>query len=628
MNETSTLTVTSVKDLRRIESTPLWERIGAQNVPAALENVAARYPDRPALTFLPDAKLDTAPDVLRYGDLMRKIRQAANLFRALGADEHNAVAFLLPPIPAAYITLWAAETASRACPINYLLDTEHIAHLLEAAGATILVALAPCDALDIWSKVATLQERVPGLQHVIPVSCDGSVDPGGFDALVAQQPDAALAFHRDIGPDDVAALFHTGGTTGTPKLAQHTHGNQLHASWGASVMYRTTCEDAMINGFPLFHVAGSFVFGLSTLLAGGNVILPSLLGMRDKAFVSRYWQFAARERATLLAGVPTVVSTLLDVDPAGADISRVRCMLTGGSPLPTELAASFERRLGIPVRNILGMTECAGVVSIVPVDMPRKPGSRGLPVPYSEVRVLRMGGSLSSGDFCAPGESGIVVLRGPNVSPGYTHSARNPGTFEDGWLISGDIGHIADDGQVHLTGRAKDVIIRSSHNIDPSMIEEALMRHPSVESAAAVGEPDEYAGELPVAFVTLRADARLSAEELLEFAVPYIGERPAVPKRISIIEHIPVTPVGKIYKPALRLMAMERAIGERVAQCAVLGHDVVVSGVDHGARLSMQFVIGEGAQNGDQLERELERIMAPFPIAYSVIRESGYHPPL
>lgn len=625
---TTHLSVGGAEDLRHIESVPLWDRVGASNVPAALENVAARYPDRPALTFLPDASLETTPDVLRYSDLMRKIRQAANLFRALGADEHNAVAFLLPPIPAAYITLWAAETASRACPINYLLDTEHIAHLLEASGATILVALAPCDALDLWSKAATLQARVPGLRHVILVSSDGSADPGSFDALIAQQPDAALAFDREIGPDDVAALFHTGGTTGTPKLAQHTHGNQLHASWGASVMYRTTYEDAIINGFPLFHVAGSFVFGLSTLVAGGNVILPSLLGMRDKAFVSRYWQFVARERATLLAGVPTVVSTLLDIDPGGADISRVRCMLTGGSPLPTELAASFERRHGIPVRNILGMTECAGVVSIIPVDMPRQPGSCGLPVPYSEVRAVRMGGSVSDGDFCEPGESGVVVIRGPNVSPGYTDPARNAGTFEAGWLISGDIGHIAEDGQVHLTGRAKDVIIRSSHNIDPSMIEEALMRHPAVEAAAAVGEPDEYAGELPVAFVTLRPGADLSAEELLAFAVPYIGERPAVPKRISIVERIPVTPVGKIYKPALRLMAMERAIGERVAQCAVLGRDVVVSGVDHGARLSMQFVLREGAPNIDQIERELGRIMAPFPITYNVIRESGYHPPL
>ena len=242
-------------------------------------------------------------------------------------------------------------------------------------------------------------------------------------------------------------------------------------------MFAMTPDDTILNGFPLFHVAGSFVFGLSALLSGAQVVLPTLLGLRNPRLVARYWDVVEQQRVTLLAAVPTVISTLLGVDRGSADISSVRALLTGGSPLPTELAAEFERRLAIPVRNILGMTECAGVISIEPCLAPRLAGSCGLRLPYTQV------------EAAAPG---VLRVCGPNVGPGYADTTKNPGTFDDdGWLSSGDIGHIDAEGRIFVTGRAKDVIIRSAHNIEPGMIEEALMRHPAVALVAAVGEPDD-----------------------------------------------------------------------------------------------------------------------------------------
>jgi len=626
------IAIGSVEDLRRLEAVDLWQRIGATSVLAAIEQSAARYPDRPALTFLPDANPNTPAQVLSYTRLVEKIRQSANFFRDLGADEHSSVAFLLPPIPATYLTLWGAETASRACPINYLLDVEHIRHLLIAAKATVLVALAPCAELDIWDKALALRTSTPGLKHLIAVeptadfsvdfSVDGSVDlnSNALHAQIRCYPKDRLTFTRDIVADDVAALFHTGGTTGTPKLAQHTHGNQLHASWGAARMYRTTHTDVMLNGFPLFHVAGAFVYGLSMLMSGANVVLPTLTGMRNKAFVARYWAFVVRERVTLLAVVPTVMSALLSAPEQAGNPSKgcARCALTGGSPLPSEVARAFEERFGMPVRNILGMTECAGVVSIIPVDMPREAGSCGLPLPYSEIRALRFDGSIERGDFCAAGETGILALRGPNVSPGYTEATRNAGTFEGGWLLTGDIGHVGADGQVFISGRAKDVIIRSSHNIDPRMIEDALLRHEAVEVAAAVGQPDEYAGELPVAFVALRPGSVVDEAALLAFATPHIGERPAVPKRIYIVDHIPVTPVGKIYKPALRLLAMEQVIRERLAQLGDAANGIVVKGKDHGSRLSIAFCLSDAVADVAAAKQAIRTLMAAFAIEFEI----------
>ncbi|HYF16491.1 MAG TPA: AMP-binding protein, partial [Ramlibacter sp.] len=484
------------------------------------------------------------------------------------------------------------EAAGVACPINFLLDPAHLAELVDAAGCNLLVALGPHADLDIWSRVPALVERCPRLKHVLAVG--GAPDHADFAQALASAPeltDPPADAHR------LAALFHTGGTTGAPKLAQHTHGNQLQAAWGAAQLYAMDERDVILNGFPLFHVAGAFVYGLSALLSGAEVVLPTLLGMRNAAFVQRYWTFVARHGVTLLATVPTVIAAISSVDPAGASLSSVRALLTGGSPLPTELANGFEQRFGIPVRNILGMTECAGIISIEPFLAPRTPGSCGLPLPFSEVRA---------------DEAGILRVRGPNVGPGYTDARRNAGTFTgDGWLVTGDIGHVDAEGRVFVTGRAKDVIIRGAHNLDPQLIEEALLQHPQVLMAAAVGEPDEYAGELPVAYVSLKPGGVVPVAELSAFANERIPERAAWPKRIELLPAIPMTAIGKVYKPRLRALACEHALRERLAR-AGLERQVQVAVEDTARGLQVRFTAP-----ADQQARVAE-LMRPFALAYSV----------
>jgi fatty-acyl-CoA synthase len=298
---------------------------------------------------------------------------------------------------------------------------------------------------------------------------------------------------------------------------------------------------------------------------------------------------------TAIGGVPTVMSALMAL-PVDADISSLRLMLTGGSPLPTELADAFERAVGKPVRNILGMTECAGVVTIEPFLGPRTAGSTGLPLPFTEVRAFPA--AAPTIDFSAPcprGTTGVLALRGPNVSPGYSDAARNSGTFENGWLVSGDLGHIDEEGRVFVTGRAKDVIIRGAHNIDPAVIEDALLGHPDVALAAAIGQPDTYAGELPVAYVTLKADTAVSADALLAFVAPLVGEPAAWPKWIAVLKDMPLTPVGKIYKPALRVLAAKRAIEEALAAIDLRPPDCDVAVSESGAIVHLADAAREGA---------------------------------
>ena len=305
-------------------------------------------------------------------------------------------------------------------------------------------------------------------------------------------------------------------------------------------------------------------------------LVPGRLGMRNQTFVRSIWQQVERHGITIIGAVPTVLAGMKSVK-IDTDISSLKYFLTGGSPLPTELAEATEKQTGKAVRNILGMTECAGAIAVEPVAAPRTPLSCGLRMPFSELAILgETDGEADPKKRLGPDETGIIALRGPNVSAGYSDAARNAGTFlPGGWLVSGDLGRVDAEGRLFVTGRKKDIIIRGAHNIDPQMIEDALLAHPMVETAAAVGMPDAYAGELPVAFVTLRAgDDAPDGAALIAFLKGRLEDPVALPKRIEVIDTMPLTPVGKIFKPTLRHQATGWAI-LAAAESAGLGPDTL-----------------------------------------------------
>ncbi len=310
-----------------------------------------------------------------------------------------------------------------------------------------------------------------------------------------------------------------------------------------------------------------------------------------------------------------MLASLLGV-PLNANISSVRVAFTGGSPLPAELAQRFEAATGISVRNILGMTECAGLVSIEPLLGPRTPGSAGLRLPFTEVHAVPWrDGEAQLDERCAAGETGVLVLRGPHVSPGYLNAKRNAGMFEQGWIVTGDLGHLDEAGRVHITGRAKDVIIRGSHNIDPGLVEDAFLAHPAVSQCAVVAEPDAYAGEVPVAFVVLRAGVGLDAEALLREVAPQVYERPACPKRVVLVESLPLTAIGKVFKPTLRLRAIEIRLTE-MAQALAPGRAVRVEASDESGRQRALITIG-GAPD-EELSQRLRAALAAIAVPVDI----------
>jgi fatty-acyl-CoA synthase len=559
--------VRNATDVRTLEQMPLAQRIQPRNTYELIRNSAAAFGAKTAFTFLPTAEPDAPAVRWSYAQLLQGVHQTANALHRLGLQAGEAVAVLLPGCLEYHLALWGGAAAGIVQPLNPLLSDEKLAALMNAAKARVLIAWgdeASEGEAGLWAKAQRIKNHVPSLQTVLRVAPHGETSApaltegnAAFQTLIAAEPSDHLVSGRLIAPTDIAAYFHTGGTTGAPKLARHSHGAQVFTAWVCVQLQGVRADDVAINGYPLFHVAGVLPGALTSLSAGAETVIPTNALFRNKAVIANFWRLVETHKVSVLSGVPTVLSALANVPVGDADTSSLRYGRTGAAPMPADLAARLKKLLGIQVHESLGMTEMAGISSITPPGMSAPPGCVGIRLPYTQWRIValdELGGA--SDRECAPGEPGMVLFKSPNLFSGFLDANDNTKAFtHDGWLATGDLGFIDDQERLHLSGRSKDLIIRSGHNIDPKVIEDALAAHPAVQLCAAVGAPDAYAGELPVVFATLIPGATATEAELLEFVCAGVDEPPARPKRLTILETMPMTNVGKIYKPDLRVLA-------------------------------------------------------------------------
>jgi fatty-acyl-CoA synthase len=566
MHLTVSSPVQTLADIQRIEATPLAEAMPWASTYDLIRASAQAQADQPALTFLHTGQPGGKTTTWTYRDLLQGIHQTANLLHQLGVGPEDAVGVLLPGGLAYHLALWGGEAAGIVQPLNPLLSDEKLLSLLRASQAKVLIAHGAEDDSQLRAKALRLQSQLPSLKTVLLVNPDGGPLPAGdalpaeaqdFHALRATQEAEHLVSQRVFQPTDIAAYFHTGGSTGAPKLARHSHGAQVFTAWANATMQGFRASDVTINGYPLFHVAGVLPGALCSLAVGMHVVIPTEALFRNREVVHNYWRLVAHHRCTLMSGVPTVLAALAGVPLQGADISTLRAVRTGAAPLPPELAQRFEQAFGLQINESLGMTETAGLSTVAPPGLSAPAGCVGWPLPHARVRIVALNSDDQATSHTLPaGEKGMVLYQGPNLFSGYLDAAETARSFTpDGWLITGDVGFVDAHGRLHLTGRAKDLIIRGGHNIDPKVIEDALGAHPAVALCAAVGAPDAYAGELPVAFATLKPGSLVTEAELLAFTAERVDEGPAKPKSITVLSAMPVTNVGKIYKPELRTLA-------------------------------------------------------------------------
>ena len=579
----------TLAEKQAIEAVPLAERWPAETVYAMLRKTAAAHPSRPAMSFQIKSGPKDKAETLDWTTLTDRVTRTANLFRGLGIGEDDVVAYLLPNCNETVMALLGGVTAGIVNPVNPLLDVAQIAAILRESGARVLVTLASFPKTDVAQKAHAAVALAPSVETVLEVDLKRYLTPPlswlvplirpklshghkarvlDFNAALMAEDGAGLNFEEGDG-DRVAAYFHTGGTTGMPKIAQHRQRGMIYNGL-IPAMSIATERDVLICPLPLFHVMGAYPILMACVASGAHMVMPTPAGYRGEGVMDNFWALVERWGVSFMVMVPTAASALMQ-RPVKADVSSLRYALCGSAPLPVELFKRFEAATGLKILEGYGMTEATCLISFNPLGGERKIGSVGLPLPYTDVKILDCETDGTIRRECATDAIGEICIASPAVFPGYTDEARNKGLFaEPGhYMRSGDLGRIDADGYVWITGRAKDLIIRGGHNIDPALIEEALAGHPAVAFVGAIGQPDAHSGELPCAYVELADGATATAEELLAFAKEKVPEHAAIPKYIEVLGELPKTAVGKIFKPDLRKRAIIRVYGAALAGAGI-----------------------------------------------------------
>jgi len=623
----------SVADRDAIENEQLWE---ARNTPTTtyelLTQTAAKHGGRKAVSFSLLSDPDAHCETLDWNTLRDKTTQAANMFRSLGVGENDVVAYLMPNATETVLTYLGGQVAGVVNPINPLLDAEQIAAILRETNAKVLVTLRAFPKTDVAQKAAEAVRLAPNVTHVLevdlhryltglkrlivplirpknPVSHKAKVLD--FNIEMNKQP-KTLSFDDSSG-DRVAAYFHTGGTTGMPKVVQHRYSGIIYNAWlGDRLLF--TEEDVQICPLPLFHVFATIVSLGASLGSGAQIVLPTPQGYRGEGVFDNFWKLVEKHKVTFMITVPTAMSALMQ-RKVDADISTLRLAFCGSAPLPLELYRRFEEAAGVTICEGYGLTEATCLVSINPPLGEKRVGSIGVPFPYTQVKIV----DAADAEVLSADEIGEICVSNPGVFGGqtYTEADKNKDMFYPGpdsdaqFLRTGDLGRIDADGYLWITGRAKDLIIRGGHNIDPAEIEEALAGHDAVAFAGAIGQPDEHAGEVPCAYVELVAGAVVTHEELMTFAKANIHERAAHPKHMEILDELPKTAVGKIFKPDLRKRAITRIYNAALADVAAEVRDV--------SEDKKRGLVAHIGKTGDVSDEDIGKALNAYTIPWDLV---------
>ena len=448
-----------------------------------LLDAARAWPDGIATQWIPDPGAYTECLTWTYTDLAGAVTRIANGLASLGVRRPDAVTLCGPNTSQLFAATLAAQTAGIAAPVNPALSEERIAELIRRTGSRILVAAGPELNPPLWERLVTVarEARMNAILAVRPdgasgrapaLAAGGGVPTAYLEDLIARQPSASLTAISLPAAGDLAAFVHTGGTTGAPKIAAHTHANQLACARGITESSGLAPGEAMLGGLPLFHVNALIVTGIAPMFGGARVVWPGPGGYRDPALYQHFWKIVEHYRIAAMSAVPTVYGTLARL-PVDAGISSLRLPIVGASPLPSAVREGFAQRTGARLLEGYGLTE-ATCASTWTRPGEERTGSVGRALPGQQVKAVRIREDGSQAD-CAPGETGALTIGGPAVfagdltdpGPGGPRVSHG-GAVRDGWLDTGDLGHLDADGFVYLTGRAKDLIIRGATTSTPA----------------------------------------------------------------------------------------------------------------------------------------------------------------
>ncbi|WP_337982770.1 fatty acid--CoA ligase family protein [Lysinibacillus sp. C5.1] len=511
------------------------------NLVSCVRQQAAELPEKIAYHFMGK---DTS-----YGEFEHTVGRFAQGLQDLGVQKGDHVAFLLGNTPHYLIALYATmRLGATAIPVNPIYTPDEISYILRNGDVKAVIALdallplvevgvqafpevvtfVVCETTaDIAEKIAALSEEAKAKTHLfshIVASATRSLEP------------------VDIAQDDTAIILYTSGTTGNPKGAMLTHGNVYSNARDVSTYLGYRANDRIIATLPVFHVFALTVVVNAPLISGATVLLT------PRFSPSEIFTLAREQQATVFAGVPTMYNFLYLL-PEGKpeDFSTIRLAISGGASLPVALLHNFEKKFNVRVSEGYGLSEASPVTCFNPLDRERKAGSIGTSINNVENRVVDV-----NGIDVPVGEVGELVVRGPNVMKGYYKMPEETAmAIRDGWLYTGDLAKVDDEGYFYIVDRKKDMIIVGGYNVYPREVEEVLFAHDNIVEAAVVGYPDPNFGEAVHAYIVLKEVAATTTDDILAYCAKHMVKY-KVPKVVEILDELPKNTTGKILRRTLK----------------------------------------------------------------------------
>jgi len=506
-------------------------------VPQLLEDRTAQQPDKVFLFF--------EDEEITYQQLTNYMHAIACGLIKMGVKKGDNVCVLIPNRPEFIYSFFGVMRAGAvAVPINTLLKGEEITYIVNNCEAEAIIVAH--DYLDLFRSISN---DCPKVKHVISTTDDDDVI--SFDTLLTTPIDESLL--PSITEEDDASIIYTSGTTGRPKGVILTHGNYIADTRMMNEAVKMNPDDRFVCILPLFHVNAQVVTTLAPMYAGASMVLM------EKFSPKQFLPALERYGATAFSGVPTVYAILNNQpDAEQYDLSKLRFCVCGGAPMTVGVFEEFEKKYKAFILEGYGLSEGTCASSVNPLGGKRKVGSIGLPYEEQPMKIVD-----DNDNEVPPGTVGQIVVKGPNVMKGYYNNPEaTAATLKDGWLHTGDLGYVDDEGYFFIVGRKKEMIIRGGENIYPKEIEEVVYRHPAIREATVVGLPDEVWGEEVTAFIALRDQASLTEEDLIHYCKEHLADYKC-PRKVFFVDDLPKTATGKIQKnKVVQRFLAERGTGE------------------------------------------------------------------
>ena len=502
-----------------------------------LQNTAQSYPEHSAITFYGKQ--------ITYQELYSASLAFASALQRKGIQKGDRVAIMLPNCPQYVIAYYGALTAGAIITqVNPMLVERELIHIFSDSGAETIVVLD-----GLYPKVKSVQQS-SNIKNIIAVSLQPSeaeFSPDiSFDQFLKMGNGQVVPVPFDP-KNDIAILQYTGGTTGRSKGAMLTHRNILANVIQSYEFFKHDLKigtERTLTIIPLFHVFGmTSAMNLSVYLAGDSIMLP-------RFEIEDVLETIKREQPTTFPGVPTMYVALTNHPKAEEyGMGSIRLCNSGSAPMPMELLRDFERKSGAKILEGYGLSEASPTTHCNPAFAERKPGSVGIGFPSTDYKIVDLGEGISE---VPPGELGELVIKGPQVMKGYWNMPEETAnTLRDGWLYTGDIARMDEDGYLYIVDRKKDLIIAAGFNIYPREVEEVLYEHPAVQEAVVIGIPDVYRGETVKAVLVLKQNHTVSSQEIIDFCRKNLSAF-KVPHQVEFRNELPKTNVGKILRRSLR----------------------------------------------------------------------------